>query len=77
MPGQYNAPLDEEASTNIRYGRIPQRVPRRHKTLKRVECVYYSTRLGMSLTDRFRSRALVQTLPRQLCARLGSPNKAA
>ncbi|KAF8633773.1 hypothetical protein AX15_001279 [Amanita polypyramis BW_CC] len=27
----------EEEGTNIRYGRIPQRVPRRYKTLKRVE----------------------------------------
>lgn len=37
MPGQYNAPPDDDANNNIRYGRIPQRVPRRHKTLKRVE----------------------------------------
>ncbi|KIY52490.1 glycosyltransferase family 2 protein [Fistulina hepatica ATCC 64428] len=28
---------DEEAPTNIRYGRIPQRVPRRYKTIKKVE----------------------------------------
>ncbi len=40
MPGQYNAPLDDDANNNIRYGRIPQRVPRRNKTLKRVECVF-------------------------------------
>ncbi|KAH9961842.1 glycosyltransferase family 2 protein [Russula compacta] len=33
MPGNY----DEDSGNNIRYGRIPQRVPRRHKTLKRVE----------------------------------------
>jgi chitin synthase len=36
MPGQYGGPLDENG---IRYGRIPQRVPRRYKTLKRIECV--------------------------------------
>jgi hypothetical protein len=44
MPGQYNAPLhhDDDANNNIRYGRIPQRVPRRNKTLKRVECVSFS-----------------------------------
>ncbi|TFK68451.1 glycosyltransferase family 2 protein [Pluteus cervinus] len=38
MPGQYDE--DETISmpeTNIRYGRIPQRVPRRYKTIKKVE----------------------------------------
>lgn len=31
---------DEEGpGSNIRYGRIPQRVPRRYKTIKRVELV--------------------------------------
>lgn len=28
---------EEHQATHIRYGRIPQRVPRRYKTLKRVE----------------------------------------
>ncbi|TFY80015.1 hypothetical protein EWM64_g4002 [Hericium alpestre] len=39
MPGGYDyANQDEqEQESNIRYGRIPQRVPRRHKTIKRVE----------------------------------------
>ena len=49
MPGSYedngsSTILGEEdegenhgAHINIRYGRIPQRVPRRYKTLKRVE----------------------------------------
>ncbi|KAH9026424.1 chitin synthase-domain-containing protein [Lactarius hengduanensis] len=40
MPGQqpqHNAPPDADANNNIRYGRIPQRVPRRNKTLKRVD----------------------------------------
>lgn len=43
MPGRYDGtnPADEDANNNIRYGRIPQRVPRRYKTLKRVECVSY------------------------------------
>jgi hypothetical protein len=45
MPGQYNAQLDEDAGNNIRYGRIPQRVPHRYKILKRIECVY---RLALS-----------------------------
>ena len=60
MPGQYSAPPEEEAANNIRYGHIPQCVPRRFKPLKRVECVYYSTCLGMSLVDPFRSHVLVQ-----------------
>ena len=78
MPGgQYNTPPGEEAANNIRYGRIPQRVQRRYKTLKRVECVYYcSICLGMTLADPYRPHVPVQTLPRQLCARLGSPDKA-
>jgi len=48
MPGAYEDngssanPYEEEdeegnQGTHIRYGRIPQRVPRRYKTLKRVE----------------------------------------
>ncbi|KAH9992907.1 glycosyltransferase family 2 protein [Russula vinacea] len=38
IPGRYDtSPPDDDASNNIRYGRIPQRVPRRNKTLKRVE----------------------------------------
>ena len=35
IPGQYDAEGDEE--NNIRYGSIPQRVPRRYKTIKKVE----------------------------------------
>jgi chitin synthase len=37
IPGGYDATEDEQPETNIRYGRIPQRVPRRNKTIKRVE----------------------------------------
>jgi chitin synthase len=29
--------VHEEEDSNIRYGRIPQRVPRRYKTIKKVE----------------------------------------
>ena len=38
MPGDYQpvAP-DDRSENNIRYGRIPQRVPRRYKTIKKVE----------------------------------------
>ena len=42
MPGGFQPGHDDdddEAMNNIRYGRIPQRVPRRYKTLKKVECV--------------------------------------
>ena len=45
MPGSH----DEDSVNNIRYGRIPQRVPRRHKTLKRVECVSCLCHPRMSL----------------------------
>ncbi|KAF8133385.1 glycosyltransferase family 2 protein [Boletus edulis] len=38
IPGGYHdVPDADDAQTNIRYGRIPQRVPRRFKTLKKVE----------------------------------------
>jgi len=43
MPGSYEDDRDdisvaqEDSSTNIRYGRIPQRVPRRYKTIKKFE----------------------------------------
>lgn len=38
VPGEYDpvAP-DDKSESNIRYGRIPQRVPRRYKTIKKVE----------------------------------------
>jgi len=40
MPGRYNADDDSNKSNNtIRYGRIPQRVPRRNK-----RCVFPSNR---------------------------------
>lgn len=38
MPGEYDASVaDDKSESNIRYGRIPQRVPRRYKTIKKVE----------------------------------------
>lgn len=38
MPGGYQeAVSDDRSETNIRYGHIPQRVPRRYKTIKKVE----------------------------------------
>lgn len=38
MPGGgFDGENDEGPEVNIRYGRIPQRVPRRYKTIKRVE----------------------------------------
>jgi chitin synthase len=35
VPGSYDS--DEDEPSNIRYGRIPQRVPRRYKTVKKFE----------------------------------------
>ncbi|TFY60330.1 hypothetical protein EVJ58_g5214 [Rhodofomes roseus] len=37
IPGDYQAVAADEEESNIRYGRIPQRVPRRYKTIKKVE----------------------------------------
>ncbi|KAI0783497.1 glycosyltransferase family 2 protein [Abortiporus biennis] len=38
MPGDYGqVDTDDYSDNNIRYGRIPQRVPRRYKTIKKVE----------------------------------------
>ncbi|KAI0369434.1 glycosyltransferase family 2 protein [Pilatotrama ljubarskyi] len=38
MPGEYEpVDSDDRSENNIRYGRIPQRVPRRYKTIKKVE----------------------------------------
>ena len=38
VPGGYEEIMrDDRSENNIRYGRIPQRVPRRYKTVKRVE----------------------------------------
>ncbi|PIL36084.1 hypothetical protein GSI_01744 [Ganoderma sinense ZZ0214-1] len=38
IPGEYDPVIDDDRSeSNIRYGRIPQRVPRRYKAIKKVE----------------------------------------
>lgn len=38
IPGDYElVSSDDRSESNIRYGRIPQRVPRRYKTIKKVE----------------------------------------
>jgi hypothetical protein len=68
MPGQYNSPPEEEGVNDIRTGRILRRLSRRYKTLKRVECVYYSTYLRIRPADPLRTHALIQTLPQRLCA---------
>ena len=42
LPGGFDPSLlPESDENNIRYGRIPQRVPRRYKTKKRYECVFF------------------------------------
>lgn len=37
--GGFDPTMGDEPESNIRYGRIPQRVPRRYRTIKKVECV--------------------------------------
>jgi chitin synthase len=64
MPGRYGTPLDDN---NIRYGRIPQRVPRRHKTLKRIECVSFLSRLHIMSVHPLLYVFVTQALPRQFC----------
>ncbi|KLO11794.1 glycosyltransferase family 2 protein [Schizopora paradoxa] len=60
LPGGYEeslAPQDDESS-NIRYGAVPQRVPRRYKTMKRVELSHgnlvLDTQVPQKLLDRCR-----------------------
>ena len=65
MPGQYDGPLDENG---IRYGRIPQRVPRRYKTLKRIECVSCLSCPHIMSAHPLLSLFVTQALPRQFCA---------
>jgi chitin synthase len=64
-----NAPIiadDARSDTNVRFGRIPQRVPRRYKTLKKVEYVWFF--LWDFAIDKHR-----QALPWQLCSRQCRP----
>ena len=53
-PAGYDPALqDDEQETNIRYGRIPQRVPRRYKTIKKVECASDRSFYEMKIFDFF------------------------
>jgi chitin synthase len=65
MPGQYGGSPDD---IGIRYGRIPQRVPRRYKTLKRIECVSRLSHLHTMSAHPLLSLFVTQALPRQFCA---------
>lgn len=85
VPGEYgysagNADeYGDEPENYIRYGRIPQRVPRRLKTIKRVEWVFFSHSSLHSLSntdsiDSFMgitSTTLQFLLNSSLCARIG------
>jgi chitin synthase len=42
FPGAYDDTASIAPESNIRYGHIPKRVPRRYKTIKKVECVILS-----------------------------------
>jgi len=53
MPGGF---LEEGAAPGIRYGRIPQRVPRRYKTLKRVELYHGNLVLDCPVPGRLLDR---------------------
>jgi chitin synthase len=75
MPGQYGALPPDDGG--IRYGRIPQRVPRRNKTLKRVECVSCLFHLRIMSAHPLLYLFDTQALPRQFCARCSSPDKIA
>jgi hypothetical protein len=50
MPGGPGVDANGD-DTNIRYGHIPQRVPRRYKTIKKVEYVPISSRLRRTRSD--------------------------
>jgi hypothetical protein len=58
MPGQYNSPPEEVGADDICSGRILQRLTRRYKALKRVECVYYSAYLRIRPADPLRPTRL-------------------
>lgn len=51
-----DADLEEAVPTGIRYGRIPQRVPRRYKTLKRVELYHGNLVLDCPVPSRLLER---------------------
>jgi chitin synthase len=55
IPGAY-----DEDTSNIRYGRIPQRIPRRYKTIKRVESV--SPPSTPRLSDLYTTDSSMETL---------------
>lgn len=68
-PGYERAPQDEpteeeeEEEVNIRYGRIPQRVARRNKTIKRVQYVALSCFVHIICNFNF---GVIQIIPWQL-----------
>ena len=74
MPGRYGTPLDDN---NIRYGRIPQRVPRRYKTLKRIEYVSCLSHRYIMSAHPLLSVFVTQALSRQFRPRRSSPDKIA
>jgi hypothetical protein len=74
MPGGGFGLDDAVSDHNIRYGAIPQRVPRRYKTVKKVELVPLVSFFNSysSLTN-----LVSQALPRKLRPRLGRADEAA
>lgn len=51
---------EEEDNTNIRYGRIPQRVPRRYKTMKRVELFHGNLVIDTPVPQKLLSRCALK-----------------
>lgn len=52
LGGYTEATSDDRSESNIRYGRIPQRVPRRYKTIKKVECVDIAAQMQNMIADK-------------------------
>ncbi|KIM52757.1 glycosyltransferase family 2 protein [Scleroderma citrinum Foug A] len=63
MPGGYAevASMDDQPESNIRYGRIPQRVPRRYKTLKKVELFHGNLVLDSAVPSKLLDMSAVRT----------------
>ncbi|KAF8585057.1 glycosyltransferase family 2 protein [Ramaria rubella] len=63
VPGGYEPSIQEETeeATNIRYGRIPQRVPRRYKTIKKVELFHGNFVLDAAVPSKLLNMCAMRT----------------
>lgn len=62
FPGGFSESIegDEDEDTNIRYGRIPQRVPRRYKTMKRIELFHGNLVIDTPVPQKLLSRCALK-----------------